>query len=156
MQLSRVKDLLSISHPEEHSYFYQTLYNVPGIKELIKAFPQNGTADDWQTFIVNENNDYLKRLQEIIETVTKQKQRKNIFLDHLLARFGESFSGYVTKVYEERCSCTNSAEGKQVPDKLRRRILSFDGKVSRFDRHVQLSERACEVHAIRLKPFRAL
>jgi hypothetical protein len=125
MQLSRVKDLLSVSQPEEHSYFYQTLYNVPGIKELIKAFPENGTADDWQTFIANDNNDYVKRLKEIIETVTRQKQRKNIFLDHLLARFGESFSGYVTKVYEERCSCTDSAEGKQIPDKLLKDKAAF-------------------------------
>lgn len=125
MQLSRVKDLLSVSQPEEHSYFYQTLYNVPGIKELIKAFQQNGTADDWQTFIANDNNGYVKRLKEIIETVTKQKQRKNIFLDHLLARFGESFSGYVTKVYEERCSCTDSAEGKQIPDKLLKDKAAF-------------------------------
>ena len=35
-------------------------------------------------------------------------------------------------------------------------FFSFDGKFSRFDRHVRLSERECEVHAIRLKPFRAL
>ena len=40
--------------------------------------------------------------------------------------------------------------------KLRRRILSFDGKVSRFDRHVQLSARTWAVYAVRLKPFLAL
>jgi uncharacterized protein len=117
VQLSRVKDLLSISQPGENSYFYQTLYTVPGIKELIKAFPQNGTADDWETFIENDNNDYVKRLKAIIETVTKQKQRKNIFLDHLLARFGESFSDYVVKMFEERCNCNDTMQGEQVADK---------------------------------------
>jgi len=118
MQLSRVKDLLSVSQPETHSYFYQTLYAIPGIKELIKAFPQNGTAEDWDKFVADDSNEYVKRLKEIIETVTKQKQRKNIFLDHLLARFGESFSAYVLQEYEERCSCTATMEGKQVKDKL--------------------------------------
>ena len=114
MQLSRVKDLLSVSQPEEHSYFYQALYNIPGVKELIKAFPENGTAAEWEVFIANSDNGYVKRLKEIIETETKQKQRKNIFLDHLLARFGESFSDYAIQMYEERCNCTDSMEAEQI------------------------------------------
>ncbi|HEV2833374.1 MAG TPA: hypothetical protein VGW31_15450, partial [Hanamia sp.] len=124
-QLSRVKDLLSISQPEEHSYFYQTLYNIPGIKDLIKAFPQNGTADDWQKFMEDDSNDYIKRLKEIIETQTKEKQRKNIFLDHLLARFGESFSAYVVKEYEERCLCEMDMESERVADKVLQDKASF-------------------------------
>jgi hypothetical protein len=124
-QLSRVKDLLSISQPEEHSYFYQTLYNIPGIKELIKAFPQNGSADDWQKFIEDDSNDYIKRLKEIIETQTKEKQRKNIFLDHLLARFGESFSVYVARQYEERCLCEMDMEEERIADKVLQDKASF-------------------------------
>ena len=117
MQLSRVKDLLSISQPEEHSYFYQTLYNIPGVKDLIKPFvAREDKAVTWEQFGAAENN-YVNRLKEIIETTTKQKQRKNIFLDHLLARFGESFSGYVTQMYEEQCSCTSTQEGVQIEDK---------------------------------------
>jgi uncharacterized protein len=124
MQLSRVKDLLSVSQPEEHSYFYQTLYNVPGIKELIKAFPENGTGEDWQNFIGNDTNDYIKQLQQIIESPSRQKQRKNIFLDHLLARFGEVFSGYVIKQYEEQCNCSTK-EGKQIGDKILKDKAAF-------------------------------
>ena len=47
---------------------------------------------------------------------------------------------------------------KEVSDgeKLRRRILSFDGQVSWLDRHVPLSARTWEVYAVRLKPFLAL
>ncbi|WP_462219726.1 hypothetical protein [Ferruginibacter sp.] len=125
MQLSRVKDLLSISQPEEHSYFYQTLYTIPGVKDLIKAFPEGGTADDWQTFIADGNNDYVKRLKEIIESETKRKHRKNIFLDHLLARFGESFSSYAIKVYEEQCACTATEEGIQIADKTLKDKAAF-------------------------------
>ena len=67
---------------------------------------------------------------------------------------------------EKRMRCDESEYGlidnldgyscKQVPDKLRHRVHSFDGKVSRFDRHVQLSARTWEVHAVRHKPFLAL
>lgn len=129
VQLSRVKNLLSISQPEEHSYFYQSLYNIPGIKELIKAFPQNGNEGDWQKFIEDVDNDYVKSLKNIIESVTKQKQRKNIFLDHLLARFAESFSGYAANVFEERCNCGNSIETKQVPQKLLNDKAAFLKKI---------------------------
>jgi uncharacterized protein len=117
MQLARVKDLLSVSQPEEQSYFYSALYNIPGVKELIKAFPQNGTAAEWQNFIANSDNDYVTRLKEIVESSTTQKQRKNIFLDHLLARFGESFADYVVKTFEERCNCNDTMQGEQIADK---------------------------------------
>ncbi|GAB2835132.1 hypothetical protein [Ferruginibacter profundus] len=125
LQLSRVKDLLSVSQPEEHSYFYQALYNVPGIKELLKDFTKEDNHLTWDEFTAKADNDYVKRLGEIVETVTKQKQRKNIFLDHLLARFGEAFTGYVIREYEEICSCESNIEGKQVPDKLLKDKAAF-------------------------------
>ncbi|MEO6232018.1 MAG: hypothetical protein ABJB11_11905 [Ferruginibacter sp.] len=124
-QLSSVKDLLSVSQPESHTYFYQSLYNVPGIKELIKAFPQDGSYDDWQNFMLDDNNVYIKKKQEIIESTTKQHQRKNIFLDHLLARFGEYFSDYVIKIYGDQCDCSDGTTQEQIADKLLKDKAAF-------------------------------
>jgi hypothetical protein len=123
--LSRVKDLLSVSQPEEHTYFYQTLYNISGVRDLIKAFPAKGTDADWEKFKNNKENDYVKDLQTLIETEIRRKERKNIFLDHLLARFGESFTDYVVKSYQEQCICTASQEGITIEDKLLKDKTAF-------------------------------
>jgi uncharacterized protein len=123
--LSRVKDLLSVSQPEDHTYFYQTLYDIPGVRDLIKAFPVNGTGEEWEAFKNDSDNDYVTKLKEIIETETKRKQRKNIFLDHLLARFGETFSGYAVNIFKEQCNCMVSQEGILIEDELLKDKAAF-------------------------------
>ncbi len=127
LQLSRVKDLLSVSQPEERSYFYNTLYNISGVPDLINAFTDRDDKDiTWQQFTtVVPDNKYVQRLQEIIECPATQKQRKDIFLNHLLARFGENFSGYVGKIYEEQCKCTATDFGKENTDKVLRDKAAF-------------------------------
>jgi uncharacterized protein len=118
VQLNRVKDLLSISQPEQHSYFYQTLFNIPGVKDLIKGFPEAAREEDWASFANDPNNAFVQQLQAMIESPTTQKNRKNIFLDHLLARFGETFAGYATKLYEEQCACSTHVGGHQLDEKM--------------------------------------
>ena len=97
----------------------------------------------------------------------KVDEQRRVISDRISSA-NERFFVTITEVSdtEKRMRCDGSEYGlidnldgfdvKQVPDKLRRRILSFDGKVSRFDRHVQLSARTWEVYAVRHKPFLAL
>ncbi len=122
--LSRVKDLLSVSQPEENTYFYQTLYNISGVQDLIKDFTVNGN-DDWEKFKNNNDNGYVTGLKALIETEIRRKERKNIFIDHLLARFGESFTDYVVKSFQEQCSCTAKQEGITIEDKLLKDKAAF-------------------------------
>ncbi len=125
VQLSRVKDLLSISQPETNSYFYQTLFNIPGVKDLIKDFPDIAREEDWETFANNPDNAFVQKLEAMIESETEKKNRKNVFLDHLLARFGESFAGYATKVYEEQCACSIQLGGMQIAEKTLKGKAAF-------------------------------
>ncbi|MFT3823201.1 MAG: hypothetical protein QM731_04740 [Chitinophagaceae bacterium] len=111
--LGRAKDLLSVNQPTEHTFFYSTLYGISGVKDLIKAYPEE-EDQQWDSFTANDDNGYVHRLKEIIETETRRKQRKNIFLDHLLARFGESFTEYVLQQFQEQCDCSSSVEGDSV------------------------------------------
>lgn len=83
------------------TYFYQSLYNVPNIRPLLKnnnAFgfsletrPQNvAEAISWEQFKQDPYNAYIKGLQDMVENETINLARRNEMLDHLLARHGES------------------------------------------------------------------
>jgi hypothetical protein len=78
------------------------------------------SADEssWDVFKEDDKNQFTSTLKKLVETETKRKQRKNVFLDHLLARFGESFTDYIVKIYEEQCNCLVSPEGISIDDKL--------------------------------------
>ena len=83
------------------TYFYQSLYDVPSIKPLLK----NNTTFDYSLGFVSQNdlnksswakykndpyNAYMWGLMQIIEDEQESLDRRNDMLDHLLARHGES------------------------------------------------------------------
>lgn len=84
------------------TYFYQGLYNVPGIREIIKPFTDHAVgelAKDWKDFTEDDNNRYMQILGMEQETNTEYKERKNRIFDHLLARFNKSLSEYPVVLY---------------------------------------------------------
>lgn len=83
------------------TYFYQSLYDVPYIKPLLKnneAF--NFTTElldqveleklSWEKYKADPYNAYIHGLMEIVENDEENYKRRNQLLDHLLARHGES------------------------------------------------------------------
>ncbi len=124
-QLDQVKNLLSInpSLNISNTYAVQALYKAvdefdqddfPQIANLLKPFVEyvhtnvgtNADLDDlkslnseWNNWRNDPNNEYLTKLQEFSETETQFYQRRNRFLDHLIARFGESFTDYTLLMY---------------------------------------------------------
>ena len=77
-QLSKVHDLLSISRSETKTFFSQALVNIKGIDELIQGYP---SSDEGVTEMV------YKAFDDDIS-------RRNDIINHLLARFSESFGDY--------------------------------------------------------------
>lgn len=76
---------------------YQTLYDIPGIKDILAAY--DGTAD-WDSFKKAKNN-YRTALDEgVTGSLTQRQLRQDEILNHLLARFGEQFTDYVLGLYE--------------------------------------------------------
>lgn len=73
-QAARMNKLLSWHHPEERTYFSQTLDRIREIEHLVNF----GSLEEWQ----NE----LDRLNQVNE---KDHSRRIRFLNHLIARFGE-------------------------------------------------------------------
>lgn len=137
-QLGHLKDLFSFSDTQYRSYFAQLLYSlpeavahttdldsvsnpVPEVYKLIESFVSSLPAGihpdeyklyqtDWENFKANLGNDYVLHLEAITENHEDFLSRRNRFLDHLLARFGESFSDYVLLMYQ--------LEGKKAPAEL--------------------------------------
>jgi hypothetical protein len=83
------------------TYFYQSLYEVPHIKPLLKdndifKFSSEITSDteleiqSWTAYQQDPYNPYMKGLMEFMEDDETNILRRNNILDHLLSRHGES------------------------------------------------------------------
>ncbi|TQV87430.1 hypothetical protein [Aliikangiella coralliicola] len=58
----------------------------------------SGYQAEWQQYLLDKKESYWNRLcqhDELLENSKTYEDRKNQFLDHLLARFGEQFTDYV-------------------------------------------------------------
>lgn len=103
-QLGHTADLFSLDAGIKHSYFAQLL-DIPGIKKL--------NSED-----VNSLTDGLDQaaLDGITETETEAYARRNRFLNHLLARFGEQFSEYALML--SHAQGRQKAAQRLIDDKL--------------------------------------
>ena len=74
-QLANIQQLFSLNPDLETTYFSQVPVNVPNLKDVLK---------DIRTF--------KKELHHLLNDNTSFDERRNKFLDHLLARFNEAFT----------------------------------------------------------------
>ncbi len=87
-QLENLSNLYSTIVEPQHSYYYQPLYGVPRVHELLNAFTtDNKSGFDWSVFMANPENNYIEALKKSTETPEMYVERKERVLDHLLARF---------------------------------------------------------------------
>lgn len=139
-QLSHIRDLFYVRRDtdrpadENRSYFAQELTNVPYLQELLirerEATP-GGSKHGPQSPIPLEYQAYLNHISEDEATY---HDRRNRFLDHLLARFSEDFTDYVLLMYalngkrndEEEIIADKSAFLKNYPEISRNRGKGFD------------------------------
>ncbi|WP_448699241.1 hypothetical protein ACFGVR_19930 [Mucilaginibacter sp. AW1-3] len=101
-QLNNIDTFFSndLTKADNQTYFANTLYTIPRVKELLKAYDLNKDTDkNWAKFKDDQNNGYVQALKTFIESDTDFEDRKNRILDHLLARFNESPVVYPVKLY---------------------------------------------------------
>ncbi|MCB0835207.1 MAG: hypothetical protein KDD99_00995, partial [Bacteroidetes bacterium] len=83
------------------TYFYQSLYEIPGIKSLLKGDQtfDFGEVDEtnkeqeiqsWKRYKEDPYNPYIWGLMQITNDESISLERRSAMLDHLLARHGES------------------------------------------------------------------
>ena len=119
-QLEQAWKLFSLNRDDFQSYFVQALDNkIKGIEELY----------------VSNDSQLVKRLLDATEDESKKYERTERFLDHLLARFSESFNNYtlLQKSMEEDGgdSLRTTVDDKRAflkdyPESSARRGSSFD------------------------------
>lgn len=83
-QLANARNLFSLDETQLHTYFASNLRDdglIRGVEELLKP-----ELDD-------------AKLQQLVESEAERLDRRNRFLDQLIARFAESFSEYALMLY---------------------------------------------------------
>ena len=105
-QLVNTKKLFSINSTLNQTYFYQVPNDIPQLKKVLKE----------------ENvNLYKENLGKINQEIDPYIDRRNRILDHLLARFGETFPDDILKKFENLRGLTtkNQIELEMIQAKIR-------------------------------------
>jgi hypothetical protein len=97
-QLSHAKELFSTSADVKQTYFAQFLNDIKGVEEIYT------NATDLEAVFskpLSTNSDTVKKTRaRLIEDEEIFYDRRNRFVDHLIARFAESFNDYVLMLYK--------------------------------------------------------
>lgn len=96
-QLAHFKDLLSIHIKQEQTYFTQPLFNVPNSKDLFMK--DAGEIEDAYLELSEIPKDYNEGLEKLNKLFDNYTDRRNRFLDFLLAIHGESLSQYTLQQF---------------------------------------------------------
>lgn len=118
-QLGHAKELFSLDPNVNQTYFARFLTDIPGMDGIYRhavhlqsIFAKPGAGD---------TPDVLKDRALLMETPPSFFDRRNRFLDHLIARFAESFNEHVLMLYSYR-NASNFAQvdnDELVNDKIR-------------------------------------
>lgn len=90
MQLANIDKLFSLKRFGEYTYFYGYPEGIPGFREVT----------------IGESEQFTNELGRIINRYDDRFPRRNMFIDHLCARFGEDLSGnliadeYIESTYD--------------------------------------------------------
>jgi hypothetical protein len=96
-QLSKAKDLFSLDDDVKQTYFGQYLSEISGVDEI---FVNPTDLQKVYSTPAATDSDTVKNIRSILlENEDQFYERRNRFLDHLIARFSESFNDYVLMLY---------------------------------------------------------
>ncbi len=123
-QINNLSQIFSLDPELSSMTPSQPLYSVPDIAPLLLSFLGSGMS--FEDFINDAANAYMNALRTASESRALFFQRRNRFLDHLLARFGEDISAYTSLMLSkgfndptQTIPDRKSAEWKVLQDKLR-------------------------------------
>ena len=104
-QIAHAKNLFSFHEEDNTTYFSQPLSGVPGINEVMDTDPD---SEGWAA-----------TLRQMTEKTENAEIRKNRFLNHMLARFGEKFTDYALMLHSLDSQDINTLQTTLANDKRR-------------------------------------
>jgi hypothetical protein len=105
-QLDNAKKLLSIDNTIDRTYFSNYISDVLDIEMIYNA-------NDIKSVLAAPTNDSTNiaiKHQDLVEDKLTYNKRRNNFIDHLMARFSETFNDYVLMMYDLNGSKINNNE----------------------------------------------
>jgi hypothetical protein len=122
-QLARVPQLLS--HREEAPTLgWQPLYELEGADAILQGTPESGSTTGWEAYQQNHANSYSAGMQALVADWNDAYGQTERRLDHLLARFGESWPRLDWQNFET--TAQKCAMLAQYPQLSAQRHLGFD------------------------------
>jgi hypothetical protein len=107
-QAAGIKNLFAFDNKDIHTYFHQSLVGkVPGVEELLSP----GYNDE--------------NMAILTETTAQALERKDRFLNHLLARFGESLNDYSVWLNDSYPITNANAEGTDAIEQEKNRLALY-------------------------------
>jgi hypothetical protein len=89
VQLDHLRDLFTFDETVQHTYFTRALTEIENLNELLIDKGNHG-SDHFDLIL----QDFVTVVQNLVETPKIFADRRNVFLDHMLARFSEDLSEY--------------------------------------------------------------
>lgn len=100
-QIAHFKQLVGFNGQDNRTYFNQSLLDsVPGLEAVVTS------RESYEAYLQEMNTDSASGLE-----------RKNAFLNHLLARFSEAFTDYGMLLHDPQSASEHSAAQKLIIDK---------------------------------------
>lgn len=131
-QLSHLADLFSWSSEVSRTYFFQGLESsVEALKDLLVDADTGKGSETPEEKEQKTLAQYLKKLAELREEEKGFLERRNKFLDHLLARFGRGLHLYTGDLKKEGAFLQNEGEEQgRIEKETKERILQNYDKLS--------------------------
>ncbi|MDB5086634.1 MAG: hypothetical protein JWR09_628 [Mucilaginibacter sp.] len=89
VQLDHLRDLFTFDDTVKHTYFTRALTEIENLNELLIDKGNHG-SNHFDLIL----QDFVAVVQSLVETPKLFEDRRNVFLDHMLARFSEDLSEY--------------------------------------------------------------
>ncbi|KAA2239285.1 hypothetical protein F0L74_24065 [Chitinophaga agrisoli] len=120
VQLNHLRDLFTFDDTVKYTYFTRALTEIADLKDLVI---DHGTPGEWNDVLA----EFTSVLKNLIETPKLFQERRNDFLDHMLARFSEDLSEYET------------LSGWLTPYKVKERMIQDKIRILKDGEYYQIS-----------------
>ena len=136
--VAHLPELFSYNRSIENTYATQLLYNIPDIAPIFQEISRD--EQTWADFQQDLQNTYQLAMAQG-ESMEDFQNRRNRFLSHQLARFGETFHDYARQLFDLHKDLLNTPLGitqyqQKRKDELNRLI---DDKISFAEDYQQVS-----------------